>query len=350
MTAHCRSVIQPRATALLYVLPCVACWALIPNYASKLGTMGLDASRFLFWSNLVSTVVLIAATAIAGRVPALLRYRVGDLAPTAGLGVLGTFAYYALLYAAYDGAGKASAGLVVVQYTWPVLTALLSALVLGERLTRWSSAGMVVAVAAIVCAFGGGTMPALADVALVGAAALIFAIYSVLAKGRRVEPYAYATVLFIVGTLCAAVWAAPSSLAPPSTSQAWQAVLLNGAVANGVSYVWWQRALQLAPASFVAPWVCMTPVLGTSIFWLMGAPVAPAHWIGVGFMLVAVWLTTIHPEGGTHRSDDAADRSPQTPWRPAAREEAVGCDVPEPHIASGATLATAESTGRYRFH
>jgi drug/metabolite transporter (DMT)-like permease len=353
MMDHRRSVLQPRAAALLYVLPCVACWALIPNFASRLGSMGLDASRFLLWSNLVSTVVLVVATGVAGRLPSLARYRVGDLVPAIGLGVLGTFGYYALLYSAYDGADKASAAsLVIVQYTWPVLTALLSAVVLGERLTRWSVAGLVVAVAAIVCAFGGGRMPALVELGLVGVAALTFATYSVLAKRRRVEPYAYVTVLFVAGTVCAAIWAAPSSLAPPSTIEAWRAVLLNGGVANGVSYVWWQRALLRAPASFVAPWVCMTPVLGTSIFAFNGDPVLPAQWIGVGVMLVAVWLTTIHPDDGApHGSAEVDSPPPAPPWHPVvsgAPGEAV-CET-QPHMASAARLAAAEPTGRYRFH
>ncbi|MGE0812977.1 MAG: DMT family transporter [Vicinamibacterales bacterium] len=309
--------------ALRYVVPCVTCWALIPNFAAQLPG-GLGPARYLFWSNVVSTIVLVVTTGLKGRLAPLLRCGPRDLAAMAGLGVLGACAYYALLYSAYDGADRdVVPALIVVQYTWPVLTAALSVLALHEPLGRRATAGLLLSVLAVGVACGSARYPGAGRLALTGVAALTFAGYSVLARTRRFEPFSYVTVVFAAGALGAAAWMWwVRAIGVPGSPQAWAVVLLNGAVANGLSYVWWQRALALAPASFVAPWVCATPLLSTSIYWaVFGHPVSTLHWTGVAMVLLAMWLTTVtgEPRAGEDAGGD-----------PPASAPALVLDVPSP--------------------
>lgn len=333
-----RLALEPNhGAALTHVLLCVGCWALIPILAARLGATSLDPSRYLFWSNAVSVVVLLIATSASGRVRAFSSYRAADLAAIAGLGFLGAFAYYALLYEGYHGARTEDTGsLIIVQYTWPVLTTLLSGLVLREAFTRRASIGVALGILAVVCAFGGAAVPPVRHLMIVAVAAITWAVFSVLSKTRGFEPFTYVTLLFVAGAGWSALWmASSSSWGVPETVKDWVFVGLNGAVANGLSYVWYQRALRLAPAAFVAPWVSATPMLAATVNAAFGATLAPGHWLGVVLVLASAWCTI-------ERRPRSKDDLPAPPPVEVSHRERR---APTPD-----DLAVVAPVGRYRYH
>lgn len=322
--------------ALTYVLLCVVCWASIPNFASRLRETTLDPPRYLFWSNAVSVLVLLVATCARGRAATFATYRRRDVLAIAGLGFLGAFAYYALLYGAYYQASPDNApSLIIVQYTWPALTALLSGVVLREAFTRRAAAGVALGILAVACTFGGAAVPPVWQLLVVAVAAVLWAVFSVISKTRGFEPFTYVTLLFIAGTGWSAIWvASASSWHLPETLQDWTFVVLNGAVANGLSYVWYQRALRLAPAGFVVPWVSITPVLGALINAMLGKPLDAGHGLGVGLVLVSMWCTLgrqVAPEN-------------HPPPAPTADSD------PSIRVPTTDALAVAAPVGRYRYH
>lgn len=326
-----------RRTALNYMLLCVVCWALIPNFAVQLRSTALEPAHYLFWSNLVSAGVLLAATRAAGFSSAFRGYRARDVLAVAGLGFLGAFGYYALLYTAYDEVSESSApSLIIVQYTWPALTALLATVVAKERFSPRAAIGAGLGAVAVACGFFGADVAAERQLLIVGIAALTFAAYGVLSRTRPFEPYSYMTLLFAFGALFAALWLSQAATwRLPHTWQEWRIVLVNGAVANGLSYVWYHRALRLAPASVVAPWASVTPLLGATIYWLFGGTLGDGHWVGVLLVLASVWCTVerrTQPRTGT-------------PTAPAASSGTA-----TPALTSPDALAVATPAGRYRYH
>src|SRR6185295_2918771 len=177
----------PHLRALMWVMPCVAAWSLIPRLASNTGS--LDPFGFLFWSNAVSAVCLLVCTAVTGHWPALRAYSTTDLRRLSALAALGAFAYYALLYSAYArcaGAvcdGRAATALVS-QYTWPAFTSLWSVLLLRDTLTSRGTLAVLLAIAAVTAAAAGnpGDAGSSSTVLLVLVAAMIFGLYSTLLK------------------------------------------------------------------------------------------------------------------------------------------------------------------------
>ena len=61
----------------IFVLICVALWALIPVVA-KLGQASLDNHQFLFWSSLVSLIVLSVTAIVKGDMAELRNYSVKE--------------------------------------------------------------------------------------------------------------------------------------------------------------------------------------------------------------------------------------------------------------------------------
>jgi drug/metabolite transporter (DMT)-like permease len=327
---------------------CVAAWSLIPTLASDTGR--LDPPSFLFWSNVVSTAVLAAcAWRVARRTPAAARGTRENLAAIAGLGALGTYLYYALLYRAYapcavEAACPDKAPLVIVlQYTWPALTVLLSRIVLAERLRAGTAASLALGVAAVASsAFARPHAPvAWTTVATVLAAAGSFALYSVLVRRIELEPMSGTALMFLAGSLLALVEiAATGTLSVPRTAADLWPVLVNGVVVNGVSYVWWHRALRAAPIGRVAPWVCLTPVVAALVYDAgHEGTLATGHWLGLFLVLLSVRCAIVsdaanasrlsprrlrRPRPAGHLPAPPPASTPRARWQPLRRWDSAG--------------------------
>lgn len=282
--------------ALPYALLCVMVWSLIPGLASRLKDEDLDPYQFLFWSNVVSALVLFAVALARGEAPRFARYSLRQWFALGVLGALGSFGYYALLYSAYRQEDRPTV-LVAVQYTWPVLTVLFSALLLRERTTARARTALLLAAAAVVIAcWSSDRLLSPKSILLTGVAALTFAFYSAWSKLRRDEPYTSLTIVFASGALLSwALWVATGAPSHEVSSRGLAFVFLNGAIINGISYAWWLEALKRAPTAFLAPWISMIPVLGLAGLAVLGHPVGAAQWAGVGLSLVSIYLTSVAP-------------------------------------------------------
>lgn len=270
--------------AILLTLLCVLMWSFIPVVA-RCGQSELDSFQFLFWSNLLSTMVVMLSGLIAGQLRGLLQYRPGQLAHFGGLGFLGCFFYYVCLYRGYAiGEGLQ---VLVFQYTWPILIVLLSVFLLREKLSVRRSASVILGFAGVLVVLSKGQIAAipLEDIRVGGivlAGTLSFALFSVLSKKVAVPSFhavfyffAFATVFSLVAMLTLSEPKLPPLASLPT-------VLINGALINGLSYVMWILALSKAEASKLAPLVFLSPVL--SALWIVmffGEPFVAAYAVGL---------------------------------------------------------------------
>ncbi len=153
----------------------------------KLGlAQGLSVETLMVWRLLLSLPVYLVVGVVSFRqmsarnVPAPTR----TLAAAAGLGVL---SYYVCTWLDFSGMQYISAQLErLVLFTYPALTAVLAWALLGEHFTRRHAASLALSYAGVLLVFGaeaGAAGPhATKGVALVFVAALLFALYVVLAK------------------------------------------------------------------------------------------------------------------------------------------------------------------------
>ena len=122
--------------AVLLASLAVALWSTVAT-GFKLGLRTLDPVQLLFAGALVSTLFFWVVAGWMGR----LRLPVKAVGQAAVFGLLNPFAYYVVLFAAYDRLPAQVAQ--PLNYTWSIAMALLAWPILGQRPTRPVLLGIV---------------------------------------------------------------------------------------------------------------------------------------------------------------------------------------------------------------
>lgn len=251
---------------------------------------GLNVTTLLVFRFLLATAIVWPMMALSG---SLVRLPTRTLAIALGLGAFG---YAAMSGLYFWGLTFMSAGLAgVVLYTYPVIVVVLSAVVLHERITRWTVGAVAVALTGIVLITG--TDPAGADplgIAIVLGAALVYATYITVSRSvlddidaRTLSTYvlpAAAVTFLVYGT-------ATGSLQVPADWTQWSIVLAIAVVATVIPIFAFFAGLarldasQAAIISTVEP--AVTVLLG-AIF--LAESITLATVVGGGLILGAVVL------------------------------------------------------------
>lgn len=247
------------------------------------GAIGLWAFLALL-SRAAAEVPPLQLTAISFGVSAVLgvgwlgaRGRLSELrqSPVAWLhGAGGLFLYHALYFAALSRAPPATANLI--NYAWPLLIVLMSAVVLGLPLTWRHGVGCVLAVAGCLVLLGGdAAFPAGAATgyALAVGSAVTWATYSVLARRFvGVPPGAVAGFCGGAAVLAAGLHTVTGEWVAPGGT-AWAAMLAMGAGPVGIAFALWDVGMKRGDPRLLGTLAFATPVLSTLL--LVGAGLAP---------------------------------------------------------------------------
>jgi drug/metabolite transporter (DMT)-like permease len=205
------------------------------------------------------------------------------------LGVAGLFGYHALYFMALRLAPPAEAGLL--NYFWPLLIVLFSALLPGERLKIHHVAGALIGLAGTVILFAGRGL-ALAGDFLPGytaafVAAFVWATYSVLSRRFASVPTDAVAGFCLATSALAAVFhvAFETTVWPANTTQ-WLAVAALGIGPVGAAFYAWDFGVKhgdirvLGAASYAAP------VLST-MFLVLAGFAAPSLTLALSAALIA---------------------------------------------------------------
>ena len=238
--------------------------ALLSRAASGLPPLQLTAMSF-------------AVSGVAGLVWLAGRGRLDDLRQPPGAwlhGVGGLFGFHALYFASLARAPAAAANLI--NYTWPLLLVLLSAGLLGLRLTWRHLVGTLLALAGCAALLGNGAaFPAGAALGygLAAASAVVWALYSVLARRfSTVPPGAMAGFCAATAVLAGGLHGLTEATVAPD-ARAWAAALALGAGPVGLAFVLWDRGMKRGDPRLLGTLAFATPVASTLL--LAGFGLAP---------------------------------------------------------------------------
>jgi len=208
-----------------------------------------------------------AIAAVLGLIVLALRGRLADVRqpPLAWAhGVGGLFGFHALYFTALALAPAAEANLI--NYTWPLLIVLLSAALLGLRLSARHVAGAALGAAGCALLLGGGahlTAGALPGYLAAAASALTWALYSVLSRRFAAVPTG-ALAGFCAGS---AALAALAHLAVEPTvwpgGGAWAAILAMGLGPVGGAFFLWDVGMKRGDPRLLGTLAYATPVAST---------------------------------------------------------------------------------------
>ena len=289
--------------------------------AAKLASRGLPPVTAATLRTLIAALIFVPAIWLPKRYRPTIRR--GDWLTFGVLSVLGYSLLNIVYFAAFRLTNVTQASLI-----WgavPIVTAVLAALLVGERLTRWVVGGVVfttVGVAAVVLAGGGsseGSTNPLAGNLLIGLAMVLLVLYSLLAKVtmRRFTP------LVVTGTSCTlgAITLVPIALATdwdPALltrvpTPAWLGILYSGGISLVISYVLWIDGVRRIGATRVAVFTNLSPVWALVFAaWLLGEQVLPLHLAGGALIIAGVWRANRRADTPS-RADADQGQSPAIP-------------------------------------
>jgi drug/metabolite transporter (DMT)-like permease len=189
------------------------------------------------------------------------------------VGVGGLFGYHALYFLALRLAPPAEAGLL--NYLWPLLIVLFSALLPGERLAPHHVLGAALGLAGTVLLFvGNGASFALDQLpGLLAAfvAAFIWAIYSVLSRRlKRVPTDAVAGFCLATAALAMVIHIFAEPTVWPQTLLQWCAVIGLGVGPVGAAFYAWDIGMKRGDIRVLGAASYATPLISTAFLILAG--------------------------------------------------------------------------------
>lgn len=234
-----------------------------------------------------SVVFLVWATITRMRLP-----DARDLPRIALAGFLGISVYHVALNYGEVTVTAGAASLIISAS--PIITALLSAALLGEHLSVWGWGGIIVSFFGVaLIAFGeGGDLTFEPGAVLVLISAIATSVYFIVSKPplRRYTALEFTAYAIWAGTLPMLVYAPglASQLADAAPAATW-AVIYLGVFPGAVAYALWSYALARMPASSLSAFLYFQPVNAIIIAWLwLGEVPAPLALIGGAISLAGV--------------------------------------------------------------
>lgn len=245
----------------------------------------------------LASLILLPLLRIAeGRIAWPARHDAAVLALQAFTGI---FVFNALLLYGLQLTTAAASG--IVTSTTPAVAAALAWLVLGERPSPRSAAGIVLAVAGVAAVGaratgeGGGSNP-LAGTLLVSGAVVGEAAYVVCGKvaSRRVTPLMVATAITVLGSLMFLPFAALEAWRFDFSRLGagdWVAIGYYGVAVTVVAFVLWARGITRVPASTAGVFTGLLPLSALALsYTVLGERFAWSHAVGGACVLAGIGL------------------------------------------------------------
>lgn len=206
------------------------------------------------------------------------------------VGVGGLFGYHALYFLALRFAPPAEAGLL--NYLWPLLIVLFSALLPGERLAPHHVIGALLGLAGTVLLFAGnggsgfapGQIPGLAAAFV---AAFVWAAYSVMSRKLKAVPTdAVAGFCLVTALLAALVHGAVETTVWPETIGQWLAIIALGVGPVGAAFFVWDIGMKRGDIRVLGAASYATPLLSTT-FLILAGYAKPSATLAIAAVLIA---------------------------------------------------------------
>ncbi|GAA5218121.1 DMT family transporter [Corallincola platygyrae] len=285
------AVPQPRK-AVLFALLAVLLWSTVAT-AFKLTLEHLSPVQLVWLASLVSTLFLAVVVVAKGKLKVLPSLFKTQPLLFLALGAINPFAYYWVLFEAYDRLPAQQAQ--TLNYTWAITLTLLSVPLLKHRVTRaqWLGAGLGY-LGAVVIATQGRLLSLQFDstlgVILALSSTLLWATYWILNTKQSQDPVASLLVCFLIGTPLCGLLAWSQGDLWPANWQGWLGATYIGLFEMGVTFIVWLTALRLTDsAARVGNLIFLSPFLSLVFVYLfLGETIHPATYIGLSLIVIGV--------------------------------------------------------------
>ncbi|MEO6565978.1 MAG: DMT family transporter [Casimicrobiaceae bacterium] len=265
--------------------------------AGRVAAHEMPATTAAMWRYLIACVALLLLSwRLDGGLPVLSRQQwLGVVL----LGITGVAAYNLLFMFGLERV-PASRGSLIMAFN-PVATLLGSALFLGEPLTRYRVAGILLALLGVAIVLGHGHTLQLftghvgiGELALLGCA-MAWATYTLLGKRilQGLSPLAATTYAALTGTAILVVAAALSGdlVVPQASLTGWISLAYLGVFGTAVAFVWFYDGVKVLGPARTAVFINLVPVSAVTLgVLLLGEPLELSMLSGGALVILGVFI------------------------------------------------------------
>lgn len=216
------------------------------------------------------------------------------------IGFVGIYFNYLMLYKAFSIADPVT--VFILNYTWPVFLFVISIFVFKEKVTLKKIISILVSFFGIVIIITKGNITQINLQNIRGdffafLAALSAATYSIIGKKKNFEKttsvflYFLFVLIFIIPTLLLF-----SKLKTPNL-ETWFWIFVNGIFINGISFIFWFKALEYLKTHIISSSIYLTPFL--SLIYLnvfLSQKIYLSAIIGLIFIAVGIISVSLKPK------------------------------------------------------
>jgi len=254
--------------ALICGLGAVLLWSTVAT-GFKLGLETLAVEQLLLVGSTISWLIFVCYAAATRS----WRLHPPDRWLALGLGAINPFAYYMILFAAYDQLPAHIAQ--PLNYTWAIVLAILAVPILKQPLTGKTLAGILISYGGVVILLATAAQSQQGGwnaqgVVLALLSTLLWAAYWLVNTRSCSAPAALMFWSFTAGVpmIAAACWAGPGWPTLNVTTLAYGGWV--GLVEMGITFILWQRALRLTNnAARIGQLIFLSPFLSLGIIYLV---------------------------------------------------------------------------------
>lgn len=228
-----------------------------------------------------------------------------EILPVTFLGLTGIFLYNAFFFTGLQTVTAGRAALIIASV--PVVIGVISALFLGEALTRWRIFGTLLSLSGAAVVLSGGSPLILlqdglsrGDFMILGCVAAWTA-YSVAGSRvmRRLDPLLTVTWSCLLGTLMLVVPALTHGLLEDMVRASlidWGNILFLGVIATGVAFTWYYAGIRAIGPARAGIFINLVPVFAILMGNIILDEPVTSSLIGGGLMVMSgVWLANRPP-------------------------------------------------------
>lgn len=280
--------------AYLYAIAVVLIWSTVAS-AFKISLRYLDFIQLLFFASLVSLFVLFIALVFQGKLTLLRTYSKKDYLLSGLLGFLNPCLYYAVLFKAYSLLPAQEAQ--PLNQTWAIILALLSIIVLRQRITLKNIIALVISFVGVVIISTHGYVFSMkfsnvAGAILALASAFIWALFWLYNLKDRRDVVAKLFLNFLFGTLFIIIIVLVAKVSLKPTLAGFAGAAYVGIFEMGITFVLWFNALKLSKTTAqVSNMIYLVPFLSLLIIhYAIGEKILTSTITGLIFIIAGILL------------------------------------------------------------
>ncbi len=292
-------IVETQRRAYAYALTAVALWSTVAT-AVKLALRYQDPLHLLFFASWTSVCVLFVMLVAQRKLDRLRSWMPSEYLKSALYGLLNPFAYYVVLFKAYSLLPAQEAQ--PLNYTWAVVLAILSIVILKQPMGIVSVAGVTVSLGGAAVIATRGDLAGLhfsnpLGVALAVGSSLIWACFWLcnMRDTREEVPKLFLNFVFGSAYTTVAVLCSGGPRLPGVGGLAAAAYV--GAFEMGVTFVFWLKALKLSTnTARVGSLIYLSPFVSLVLIRLVvGEAIRPSSVLGLALIIGGIAIQRSDP-------------------------------------------------------